>query len=133
MKPVSTLRTLYVFAVALFAAALLFSVSSFAQSTSGDVTGTILDASGAAVPNATVTAENAGTGIKASAVTNAAGQYRFTNLPVGSYTITATAAGFTSSSVKGLAVQLNQTLTQAPRARRPATSPRSSRFTRTQG
>ena len=112
MKPVSTLRKLYVFAVALFAAALLFSVSSFAQSTSGDVTGTILDASGAAVPNATVTAENAGTGIKASATTNAAGQYRFTNLPVGSYNITATAAGFTSSSVKGLAVQLNQTLTQ---------------------
>lgn len=84
----------------------------YGQAVSGDVTGRVLDASGAGVPNATVVAQNEETGTKTEAPTNSDGVYRLSNLPVGSYTLNATAAGFAPSSVKGLRVQLNNTLTQ---------------------
>src|SRR5438094_876429 len=74
----------------------LLSAGAFAQSNSGDVTGTISDASGAALQGATVTASNEATNVKTAVTANAEGTYRFTNLLVGSYTITAAAKGFTS-------------------------------------
>ena len=54
-----------------------------AQATSGDLTGTVIDPSGAVVPNANVAAENEATGVKTLATCGADGGYRFTNLPVG--------------------------------------------------
>src|SRR5581483_8291976 len=68
----------------------------FAQAISGDLTGTISDPSGAAIPSANVAATNDATGVKTSVLANASGVYRFSNLPVGRYTLTASAAGFTA-------------------------------------
>jgi len=65
---------------------------------SGDVTGIVSDPSGAIVPNATVTIKNNGTGQSQSATSNAAGVYRFSLLPPGSYTVTAGAQGFQNKS-----------------------------------
>ena len=89
----------------------LLTVAAFAQSNSGDVTGTIIDASGAAIQGATVTATNEATNVKTAAAANGEGTYRFTNLPVGSYTITAAAKGFTSSALSNVAIDLNKTVT----------------------
>jgi hypothetical protein len=83
-----------------------------AQATSGDVTGSVTDASGAVVPNVSVTAENEATGVKTSATTNADGTYRLSNLSVGTYTLVASTTGFSPASVRNVPVQLNTTITQ---------------------
>src|SRR5579864_9013864 len=80
-----------------FLAACFFGVScpAFGQSlTSGGVTGTVTDPSGAAVPNATVTLKNNDTGAAASVTSNDTGAYRFALLNPGSYTVSVAAPGF---------------------------------------
>lgn len=98
-------------AVCLIFLSFFITISAQAQSNSGDVTGTVSDSSGAAVSGAAVTAVNEATGIKTAATANAEGSYRFTNLPVGTYTISASFKGFTTSSIRGVAVDLNNTVT----------------------
>jgi len=83
-----------------------------AQAVSGDLVGIVTDATGAGVPQATVTATNDATGVRTTAATNADGSYRFANLPVGTYTLSAAATGFATSTVKSVQVQLNNTVTQ---------------------
>ncbi|MBS1856905.1 MAG: TonB-dependent receptor [Acidobacteria bacterium] len=99
------------FLILLLVALMLTGTSLFAQIVSGDVTGTVFDASGATVPGATVTATNDATGVVTTVKSGAMGDYRFTNLPVGTYTITVTSAGFTKAQLKGIQVQLNKVST----------------------
>ncbi|MCU1258579.1 MAG: Cna domain protein, partial [Bryobacterales bacterium] len=82
-----------------------------AQTVSGSLVGTVLDASGSGVSNAKVDAVNVATNVRASTNTTTAGAYQFANLPVGTYDVTASATGFTTSTLKGVAVALNQTAT----------------------
>ena len=84
---------------------------SFAQTTSGDLTGTVFDASGAVVPNTMVTATNEATGVATSTTTTTAGQYRINNLLAGRYDLTFTASGFVKSELKAVDVALNQSVT----------------------
>ena len=88
-----------------------FSTRLSAQAISGDLVGIVADATGAVVPNATVTAVNAATSIRATASTNASGFYRLANLLPGNYNISAVATGFNTSVVKEVPVLLNQTAT----------------------
>lgn len=60
----------------------------------GTIFGTVTDPSGSAVPNATVTVTSVERGIKRTTKTNGSGQYVVTNLGVGSYVVSVTAAGF---------------------------------------
>src|SRR5580704_10125034 len=76
------------------------STTLYAQAISGDLVGTVADATGAVVPNATVTAINAATSIRTTALTNASGAYRLANLLPGNYKVSAEAAGFNTSIVK---------------------------------
>ncbi len=62
---------------------LLSCASAFAQQTTGNVTGRVLDAQGAAIPGATVTAKSAATGFTRTEVSDPEGLYRLTGLPVG--------------------------------------------------
>ena len=82
-----------------------------AQAISGDLVGRVTDASGAIVPNVSVTAANTTTDVKTSALTNAAGEYRISNLLPGSYNISAGVAGFSTFEIKSVPIQLNQTVT----------------------
>ncbi len=82
-----------------------------AQSTSGNIAGTVYDASGATVPGASVKAVNTGTGVTTATVSTSAGQYRMADLPVGSYTLHISAPGFAASEVTNVSVALNQTAT----------------------
>jgi hypothetical protein len=61
---------------------------------SGTVKGTVIDPSGAVVPNAAVTAANMATGVETRREATAAGLYVIAPLPAGSYKITASAPGF---------------------------------------
>ena len=69
----------------------------FGQATDSNLVGTVMDASGAAVQNATIEIQNVATGVKYTTKSGTDGQYRFNNVPVGQYNITATAPGFASS------------------------------------
>src|SRR5580704_13687803 len=83
------------------------SVSARAQAISGDLTGTVFDSSGAAIPGASVAALNDATGVKAATLANASGVYRFTNLPIGRYTVIATMSGFSTDQLKNVDITLN--------------------------
>jgi hypothetical protein len=65
--------------------------------TTGELAGTIKDASGAVLPNASVTLKSTDTNSVLSSQSNAAGAYRFSLLQPGIYLVTATAAGFKGS------------------------------------
>ncbi len=86
-------------------------VPASAQLVSGNLTGNVLDATGAAVPNATVVAHNDATGVESTTTSTSAGEYHIYNLPVGTYTISVTAAGFSKAEVKNVPVSLNVTAT----------------------
>lgn len=95
----------------LLVALILPAIPTFGQSTSGNVTGTIFDPTGATVPDANVVATDQATGAEKTTTSTSAGDYRFENLPVGKYTLTVTAQGFDKAEMKNLAVNLNQTVT----------------------
>jgi hypothetical protein len=82
--------------------------AGFAQAISGNVVGTVVDSTGAAVAGAEVTAANVGTGIVTSGKTNSTGEYRFDNLLVGTYKVAARAAGFRVVTMQ-VEIRLNQT------------------------
>src|ERR1700749_2619087 len=65
-----------------------------AQTAAGTITGAVTDASGAVIPGATVTIENPVSGLSRTAKTDAAGQYRFGNLPFAAYHMVVNAPGF---------------------------------------
>lgn len=106
MKSVHRLHTPLALALFLGCSTLVFS-----QAISGDLVGTIQDPSGAGVSNAVVAIVNDATNIKSSATANNDGEYRFSNLPAGTYTLTATGTGFGAATLKGVTVSLNTTST----------------------
>ena len=86
-------------------------VPSFAQTTSGQLTGTVFDPAGAVVPGASITATKQDTGVASTTTSTSAGEYRINNLLAGKYDLTVTASGFTKSELKGVDVTLNQVAT----------------------
>src|SRR5260370_22277641 len=79
------------------------------QSDRGTIAGTILDSSGAVVQGASVTATGANTGAVYKTTSTDTGAYRISDMQVGNYNLTVTAAGFKASEPKGLVVQINTT------------------------
>src|SRR5262245_56636783 len=72
------------------------------QFDSGQIAGYIHDASQAVVTGATVTVANQGNGEQRRTTTNTSGYYVFTNLPVGTYTVSAEQAGFKKTIQSGV-------------------------------
>jgi hypothetical protein len=60
----------------------------------GSVVGNVEDSSGGALPGATVTLTNKGTGLVQTAVTGATGTFTFTNVQAGSYDVKVSMQGF---------------------------------------
>src|SRR5438094_4340382 len=85
-------------------------ISRFASAdVAGTVRGTVTEATGAVVPNATVTLSNAQTGWVRSVHTNADGQYQFLAAPVGSdYRIEVEVPGFQRAVRTGFTLLVNQ-------------------------
>ncbi|HUJ40270.1 MAG TPA: carboxypeptidase regulatory-like domain-containing protein [Candidatus Acidoferrales bacterium] len=93
----------------------LLAVTARTQTVTATLTGRVLDANGAAIPGATVTATNRGTGFSRSTTTSGEGEYLISALPAGNYTVTATAKGFKKEAAQatlqvGQAATLNLTL-----------------------
>jgi Carboxypeptidase regulatory-like domain len=100
----------FAYSVVLAACLLLASPVAHAQGVgaSGSVSGTVTDPTGAVVPKGTVTAEDVSRGIRLTATVDNNGQYRFTNLPPGTYDLTAQIAGFQSQILKGVVITVGQ-------------------------
>jgi len=73
-----------------------------AQTFRGAIEGTVLDQTGASIASAQVTAVSEDTNLSRSATADAAGNYFFAELPLGSYKVTAGATGFGSATVSGV-------------------------------
>ncbi len=90
--------------------------SAFSQTmTTGDIVGTVTDASGAIVPRATVTATMVDENTKQSVLTNDKGEYRFALMKVGEYIVEAQATGLKSKGQRfnllvGQELKMNLTL-----------------------
>src|SRR5258708_22944117 len=78
-----------------------------AQITTRTISGTGTDPTGAAIPNAQVTATNTGTNLSRSAQTSEQGAYRIEFLPVGSYNVEINAQGFKKFVRGGLVLEVN--------------------------
>src|SRR5690348_10255092 len=92
--------------VSLLGVLLLLSALAFGQAISGDLTGTVRDASGAYVGNSTVEVTTLATGYKQTTHTNNEGEYRFVHLPAGHYSVQVTAAGM-KGGLRDVEVTLN--------------------------
>ncbi len=84
--------------------------TAIAQIDQGTITGTILDESGAAIPNAEVTLTNVDTALTLKARADAGGVYIFTPVKIGNYKISATANGFQTTTQEHVQLQLGQRL-----------------------
>ena len=96
---------------ALLALALLV-VTLHAQTPLGSVTGMATDVSGRAVVGAAASLTNRNTGVKWSASTNAAGIYVFSDLPPGTYHLSAGAKGFRPVETRAFSVEAYRTVRQ---------------------
>ncbi len=90
-------------------ALLLSSIPSgrlFAQSSTGSITGNVLDASGGGVPGASVSALNTDTGATRSATSGPTGGFTFPNLTPGTYSVSAELSGFSPAKVANVVVSI---------------------------
>ena len=77
-----------------------------AQTVTGTILGNVLDASGAAVPNAEITVTNQDTGVARTATSTSDGVYTVPSLLAGRYSVEARAQGFTPTQVKDIVVNV---------------------------
>lgn len=93
-------------AVVMFFGWLFLASSSPAQTFRGMILGTVTDSSGGAVPAATVTVKNTGTGLTRTVATSEDGSYSVPELPIGAYSVTIEKNGFKSVVVTGIQVEV---------------------------
>ncbi|HKV77615.1 MAG TPA: carboxypeptidase-like regulatory domain-containing protein [Candidatus Sulfotelmatobacter sp.] len=100
----------------LTASLLLLSIGSIpqaalAQQASANVNGVVTDQTGAAIANAQVQLTNVGTGVTRTTTTNTSGAYVFLNIVPGTYTVQASAQGFSTTTQPQITLEVNQTAT----------------------
>jgi len=83
---------------------------AFGQVDEGAVVGVIQDTTGAVVANAQVTLLNTDQGLSLEAVSGSGGEYSFSPVRVGNYTVTVTAPGFEKTTQEHLVINVGQTL-----------------------
>jgi hypothetical protein len=92
------------------AAVMFFFATVLNAGVTASISGTVTDASGAAVVGATVTATNVDTSVATTQQTNGQGFYSFPSLPLGKYTITVQQKGFKEYKETNLVLDVNQAL-----------------------
>ncbi len=98
-------------AIVLVVAVSFGSRCSYGQATTGTLVGNVVDNTGAAIPNAKITIVNEATQVTFTTTANGTGEYRLTDLPAGSYKISAESKGFAVSSVTGFRIDANKSST----------------------
>src|SRR5580698_5247223 len=90
--------------------ALIIFVTSVAlgQSDTASITGTVKDATGAAVPGATVTVKQTETGMSRTVKGDVSGSFSIPSLPIGNYQLTAEMTGFQREVLRGITLVVGQ-------------------------
>jgi len=90
---------------------LLFSTAAYSQGvgTSGEITGTVVDQTGALIVKASVIATDTAKGIQHNTVTDESGHYRFSGLPPAVYNVTVESQGLAPETRKDVTVILGET------------------------
>ena len=89
--------------------AMLLPIPMVAQLSTAALNGVVRDKTGAVVPSAKISLTAVDTSVVRTTVTNSAGEYVFTNLTPGRYTVSATAAGFSPENVSEFVLAVGQT------------------------
>lgn len=76
-------------------------------SSTGSISGTVTDSSGAAIPAASITVRNVDTGVVQTVKSNGVGSYSFPALPYGHYSVIVSAPGFKAYQVTGVTINAN--------------------------
>jgi hypothetical protein len=90
---------------------LLFSEFVYSQST-GSIGGTVSDAAGATIPNATVTVRNEATGEEHVTKTDVSGIYLVPSLSVGTYRVEVKSPGMQTTAATGVQLSVGSSLRQ---------------------
>jgi Carboxypeptidase regulatory-like domain len=109
-------RTAY--GAVLLCSAIFFLFSSMANAQiagTGNIQGTVTDATGAVVVSASVTLTNDATRIQRKTVTSNAGVFLFPSVPIGTYDLSATAAGFKTYVQKGIVLEVGSSIAVNPK------------------
>lgn len=107
MKNTLSLRSFARLMLSALLGAMFAVVAAFGQETTGTISGTVSDASGARIPGATVKVE--GSAFVRTATTDSEGFYRMLQIPPGAYKIAVSAPSFTTANVEGVTVVLGKT------------------------
>lgn len=82
---------------------------AYGQTVSGTLRGTVRDANGAAIPNATVTVRSTETGLERTVVSSGDGNFNIPFLPIGNYVVESTRTDFNRVIQENVAIRLNET------------------------
>jgi hypothetical protein len=80
-----------------------------AQATNAQMSGKVVDSTGAVIPNATIDVQNTGTGLTRKVSSSSTGEYAIPSIPVGTYKLSAVAAGFKTYTQSGIVLEGGQT------------------------
>jgi hypothetical protein len=108
-KAMRNVRNLGAHVLPLVLAVALLLGCAWGQTNQGSIAGDVVDPSGALVANAKIAAKEISTGSTYQTVSSSAGAYRFPNLNIGTYDLTASAAGFKTTHLTGVVVQVATT------------------------
>ncbi len=103
-------RSVSYFTLAFLCMLLIPAQRLIAQVDEGSIVGTVVDPTGAVVPNAKVTLLNTDQGISLETTSSGSGQYSFSPVRIGNYTVTVTAPGFATTTQQKLNVAVGQVL-----------------------
>jgi hypothetical protein len=106
MQSLRTSPFLYAHLARAVALSCLFAAFAFSQIDTGAIVGTVRDASGAPIPNATVSVTNKATNQVLDTKSNGAGEYAFNVLHPGTYTLRASVSGFTTQEFTDIQVDV---------------------------
>ncbi len=112
LKTLSLLRAILYCSV--FSALFIFGsgkTNAQSQALNGQIEGTVTDATGAAVPNASITVRNIETGTERQVTSDEGGVYRAPLLPLGSYRVTVESANFKRLVREGITLTAGQSAT----------------------
>lgn len=102
------IKRLVVVALWIGVVAPLFGSWAHAQTTSGLITGTVTDSTGAVIPSAQLRLTNQATGVQRTAMTDGNGYYSVPELQPGSYNVSVTKDGFATQTLSNVHLEVNQ-------------------------
>jgi len=109
-KALGLSRILFALCLTALIAVLGVNVAMAQTADQGAIIGVVTDSSGAAIPNADVTLTDVDTGLVLKAKSNASGEYFFSPIKIGRYTVSATAPNFETTEEQNIVVHVQDRL-----------------------